>query len=46
MKYDMSEQRIRGFERMSGEVYTHLVRALREHNRHGIKAKLSSGIKS
>ncbi|MGN6746662.1 hypothetical protein, partial [Neisseria sp. P0024.S002] len=35
---DMSEQRIRGFERMSGEVYTHLVRALREHNRHGIKA--------
>lgn len=35
---DMSEQRIRGFERMAGEVYTHLVRALREHNRHGIKA--------
>lgn len=35
---DMTGQRIRGYERMAGEVYTQLVRALREHNRHGIKA--------
>lgn len=35
---DMSEQRIAGYERITGEVYKHLVHALREHNRHGIKA--------
>lgn len=35
---DMTEQRLAGFERMNGEIYTQLVRAVREHNRHGIKA--------
>lgn len=35
---DMSDQRIVGYERISGEIYTHLVNAVREHNRHGIKA--------
>ena len=35
---DITEQRIVGYERMTGEIYTQLVRAMREHNRHGIKA--------
>lgn len=35
---DTSQQRIRGYERMAGEVYTQMVRAFRIHNRHGIKS--------
>ena len=34
---DGSMTRFRGYERMAGEIYTQLVRSIREHNRHGIK---------
>lgn len=36
---DMAQQRIRGFERFSGEVYNQMVRAVRRHGTHGIKSK-------
>ena len=35
---DTAYQRIAGYDRIPGEVYTQLVKAMREHNRHGIKA--------
>lgn len=35
---DTAYQRIAGYDRIPGEIYTQLVKAMREHNRHGIKA--------